>query len=123
MKVKGVQPQIYMLSIKASTIQVYDCGDPRARQCGGRLSFQVVSHLSPRCLYAVYIYSVLFLLFYIVHRKKKSFLFLQKEGPLLRGGMTGTSESVMVAYTHKYAKVSVCNQLSIRTVIRSLFYY
>ena len=45
---------------------------------GGRLSLQVVSHLSRTCIYVVYIYSVLFLLFYIVHRKKKSFLFLPK---------------------------------------------
>ena len=49
-------------------------------------------------------YSVLFLLFYIVHRMKKSILFLQKEGPLKGCRILGTSESVMVAYTHKYAK-------------------
>ena len=68
-----------MLSIKASTIQVYDCGNPRTRQCGGRLSFQVVRHLSRTCIYVVlYIYSVLLLLFNIVYRKKKSFLFLPK---------------------------------------------
>ena len=68
-----------MLSIKASTVQVYNCGNPRTRQCGGRLSFQVVRHLSRRCIYVVlYIYSVLFLLFCIVYRKKKSFLFLPK---------------------------------------------
>ena len=57
-KVKGVQPHIYVLSIKASTIQVYNCGNPRTRQCGGRLSFQVVRHLSRTCIYVVlYIYS------------------------------------------------------------------
>ena len=68
-----------MLSIKASTIQGYDCGNPRTRQCGGRLSFQVVRHLSRTCIYVVlYIYSVLLLLFNIVYRKKKSFLFLPK---------------------------------------------
>ena len=68
-----------MLSIKASTVQVYNCGNPRTRQCGGRLSFQVVRHLSCTCIYVVlYIYSVLFLLFCIVYRKKKSFLFLPK---------------------------------------------
>ena len=72
---------------------------------GGRLSFQVVSHLSRTCINVVYIYSVLFLLFYIVHRKKKSNFFLQKEGPLLRCRIIGTSASVMVVYTHKYAKV------------------
>ena len=78
-KVKGVQPHIYVLSIKASTIQVKDCGNPRTRQCGGRLSFQVVRHLSRTCIYVVlYIYSVLFFLFCIVYRKKKSFLFLPK---------------------------------------------
>ena len=78
-KVKGVQPHIYVLSMKASTLQVYDCGNPRTRQCRGRLSFQVVCHLSCTCIYVVlYIYSVLFLLFYIMHRKKKSFLFLPK---------------------------------------------
>ena len=68
-----------MLSIKALTKQVYDCGNPRTRQCGGRLSFQVVRHLRRTCIYVVlYIYSVLFLLFCIVYRKKKSFLFLPK---------------------------------------------
>ena len=35
--------------------------------------------LSRMCIYVVlYIYSVLFLLFYIVHHKKKSFIFLPK---------------------------------------------
>ena len=68
------------MSIKAATkIQVYDSGNPRTRQCGGRLSFQVVRHLSRTCIYVVlYIWSVLLLLFYIVYRKKKSFLFLPK---------------------------------------------
>ena len=99
MKVKGVQvsngakirnrynqvphltqdTNIYVLSIKASTIQVYNCGNPRTRQCGGRPSFQVVRHLSRTCIYVVlYIYYVLLLLFYIMYRKKKSFLFLPK---------------------------------------------
>ena len=79
MKVKGVQPYIYALSIKAAKKQVYHCSNPRTRQCGGRLSFQVVRHLSHTCIYVVlYIHSVLFLLFYIVYRKKKSFLFLPK---------------------------------------------
>ena len=40
---------------------------------------QVVCHLSRTCIYVVlYIYSVVFFLFYIVHRKKNSFLFLPK---------------------------------------------
>ena len=38
--------------------------------------------------------------FYIEHRKKKSSIFLQKEGPLLQCRIKQTSESVMVAYTH-----------------------
>ena len=42
------------------------------------LSLEVVSHLSHTCIYVVYIYSILFLLFYIV-RKSHSF-FSQKEG-------------------------------------------
>ena len=37
-------------------------------------------------------------------RKSHSF-FSQKEGPLLRCRIDGKTESVMVAYTHKYAKV------------------
>ena len=45
----------------------------------GQITLQVVRHLIRTCIYVVlYIYSVLFLLFYIVHRKKKSFLFLPK---------------------------------------------
>ena len=78
-EVKGVQSHIYALGIKAPTVQVCNCGNPRTRQCGGRLSFQVVRHLSRTCIYVVlYIYFVLFLLFCIVYRKKKSFLFLPK---------------------------------------------
>ena len=65
---------------------------------GGRLSFQVVRHLSPTCIYVVlYIYSVLFLLFYIVYRKKKSFLFLPKGRAFVTSRLDGTTESVMVA--------------------------
>ena len=75
-KLKGYNPIFMCWALNASTIQVYDCGNPRERQCAGRLSLQVVSHLSLTCIYVVYIYSVLFLLFYIIHRKKKSFLFL-----------------------------------------------
>ena len=67
----------------------------------GSLPFK--SHMYICCI--IYLFSVLFLLFYIVHRKKKSFLFLPKEGPLLQCRIHGTTESVMLAYTHKYAKV------------------
>ena len=38
--------------------------------------------------------------FYTEQRKKKSSIFLQKEGPLLQCRIKQTSESVMVAYTH-----------------------
>ena len=73
---------------------------------GGRLSFQVVRHLSRTCIYVVlYIYSVLFLLFYIVYRKKKSFLFLPKGRAFVTMQNAGITESVMVAYTYKYAEV------------------
>ena len=41
---------------------------------------------------------------------------------LLRCRIDGTTESVMVAYTNKYAKVSVCTWSPIRTMIRYLFY-
>ena len=45
----------------------------------GQTIFPGSRHLSRTCIYVVlYIYSVLFLLFYIVYRKKKSFLFLPK---------------------------------------------
>ena len=46
---------------------------------GQAISPGSLRHLSCICIYVVlYIYSVLFLLFYIVHREKKSFLFLPK---------------------------------------------
>ena len=78
-KLKGYNPIFMCSALNASTIQVYDCGNPRTRQCGGRLSLQVVRHLSRTCIYVlIYIYSVLFLLFYIMHHKKKLFLFLPK---------------------------------------------
>ena len=42
----------------------------------GQTIFQVVSHFKSHMFFVAYIFSVLFLLFYIVHHKKKSFLFL-----------------------------------------------
>ena len=73
----------------------------------GRLSFQVVSHLSCTCIYVVlYIYSVLFLLFYIVYRKKKSFLFLPKgKAFVTMRNRWNNRISDGCLNTHKYTKV------------------
>ena len=62
--------------------------------------------LSRTCIYVVlYIYSVLFLLFYIVYRKKKPFLFLPKGRAFVTMQNGWNNRSAMVAYTHKYSEV------------------
>ena len=55
------------------------------------------------CCYIFILYDSFFSTSCIV-RKSRSF-FSQKEGPLLQCRIDGTTESVMVEYTHKYAKV------------------
>ena len=68
---------------------------------------------SPPFKWHVYICCIIYFIFILYYsffstpcivRKSHSF-FSQKEGPLLRCRIDGTTESVMVAYTHKYAKV------------------
>ena len=66
---------------------------------------------SPPFKWHMYICCIIYFILYCsffstscIVRKSHSF-FSQKEGHLLRCRIYGTTESVMVAYMHKYAKV------------------
>ena len=71
---RGITPYLE-LSIRASTIQVSDCGNPRSRRCGGRLSFQVVSHFFAHLHECIWFFVVFFfctvLIKYFVTEKEK----------------------------------------------------
>ena len=54
--------------------------------------------------FIIYLFCIIPSFLHRVSYESRSF-FSQKEGPLLRCRIDGTTESVMVAYTHKYAKV------------------